>query len=857
MVAAVLLAHHHHGKHWKMKTTQVPAFRHYSTIGIGDVFVDKPPYALPSTYLDHLPEIRSSNGNLLSGEIVGVVKGCPDDFIVREIGLKSRNIPGLSEEEVEALRIAHLVPVDTNTPVVITSSRWQDRPPESRRQDAANPVAATPPPSDQVKSAAERVGAENGSPSDKTPPLEVIRTILAKDVSSSTISETANGQSAVDTILEELRKLELYALDRIEQMPHAISLSQSQPLAVGTSSAHLMPQDTVLIPALYSNGDKGAFHRALRVAFPVLRADVVTVDPQPTCSLPSASKGPDIQVGVDETFFGLIPYLYEPRVDLPPLYVYYKRGFVLSRGGKRRLTNTQKRCDTKEGTKPSSPARDYVQKDATDCVLRLRPGLPRNERRPVHQIIEAKTNGMLGSDTVPAFPPQSDSTERTAAIIMRWTKNAERRASKSKKRKRPDGKVHEEDPYPYTLCVVKKTRKEHLNAIRILTDATGCRQADIGLAGIKDMQAITYQFFTLLNTSIERILTANKFLQSNGMELGTIHKVDWKLNIGDLEGNRFNIVLRDVRRVKVELQGDQKMIRENFVASDSSYIQSMVNRVRKRGFVNFFGEQRVGVAGDESEVGVRSFDIGRAMLQQDFAKAVDLIMTGRLMCRDSETESPEVRKARFTWKESGGDPFETWKILPHGEQMSRERLVLKGLKRYGKDDPLAAIRCLHRNERVFWINAFQSYIWNSMATERLKLYGAQVVEGDLIQRKENEDNVELATGDLSDLSIYDVVLPLPGYDVLYPSNRMSKLYKDILDRSKVSFEKSAPPEATAKGGYRRLLVEASDLNCETFQEETKPHLLSARLSFDLPKGSYATMLLRELLLTTVARDPSL
>jgi tRNA pseudouridine13 synthase len=144
-----------------------------------------------------------------------------------------------------------------------------------------------------------------------------------------------------------------------------------------------------------------------------------------------------------------------------------------------------------------------------------------------------------------------------------------------------------------------------------------------------------------------------------------------------------------------------------------------------------------------------------------------------------------------------------------------------------------------------------------MATERLKLNGATVVEGDLIQRNENEDKVELATGDLSDLSIYNVVLPLPGYDVLYPDNHMSKLYEGILDRSKVSFDESAPPEATAKGGYRRLLVEASDLNCETFQEETEPHLLNARLSFDLPKGSYATMFLRELLLTTVARDSSL
>jgi hypothetical protein len=308
----------HHGKHWKM-ATQVPALRHYSTIGIGDVFADKPPCVLPSNYLDHLPEIRSSSGNFLSGEIVGAVKSSPADFIVREIGLKGRHIPGLSEEEVEALRVAHLVSVDPDIPVVAVSSRSQDHPPESQGQYLANPAATTPTPSDQAKSATEKNSEANGNPSYDISPLEVILAILAQAVSSSTINEKANGQSAVDiTILDELRKLELQALDQIEHMSRGISLPQSQPPANGISSANLIPQDIVFVPALSSNGDKGAFHRALRLAFPVLRADVVTVDPQSICSLPSSSKSQEIQVGVDETFFGLIPYLYEPRVDLPP-----------------------------------------------------------------------------------------------------------------------------------------------------------------------------------------------------------------------------------------------------------------------------------------------------------------------------------------------------------------------------------------------------------------------------------------------------------------------------------------------------------------------------------------------------------
>jgi hypothetical protein len=53
---------------------------------------------------------------------------------------------------------------------------------------------------------------------------------------------------------------------------------------------------------LSSNGDKGAFHRALRLAFPVAPGRIlVTGDPQSTCSpLSSSKKGQAIQVGVEE-----------------------------------------------------------------------------------------------------------------------------------------------------------------------------------------------------------------------------------------------------------------------------------------------------------------------------------------------------------------------------------------------------------------------------------------------------------------------------------------------------------------------------------------------------------------------------
>jgi tRNA pseudouridine13 synthase len=148
--------------------------------------------------------------------------------------------------------------------------------------------------------------------------------------------------------------------------------------------------------------------------------------------------------------------------------------------------------------------------------------------------------------------------------------------------------------------------------------------------------------------------------------------------------------------------------------------------------LQFFGEKLLGVPGLASIVGVMAFDVGRSMLQQSYRDAVNKIMTGRIITRDyANRETDVVLNVRQTWKETGGDPHRTWKVLPRGSAMARERLILKGLTRYG--DPLLAIRCLHFHERMFWISAYQSYVWNAMTSERIRRYGTAVVVGDLVE----------------------------------------------------------------------------------------------------------------------------
>ncbi len=100
---------------------------------------------------------------------------------------------------------------------------------------------------------------------------------------------------------------------------------------------------------------------------------------------------------------------------------------------------------------------------------------------------------------------------------------------------------------------------------------------------------------------------------------------------------------------------------------------------------------------------------------------------------------------------------------------------------------------------------------------------------------------------------------LPGYNVKYPSNEIGSLYNKILNNDGINLnEKCNIQEATAKGSYRRIIQKATNLKwekvCDTSSEGEDPVIDAIQLSFDLKSGCYATMLLRELMLTTMVRD---
>lgn len=137
-------------------------------------------------------------------------------------------------------------------------------------------------------------------------------------------------------------------------------------------------------------------------------------------------------------------------------------------------------------------------------------------------------------------------------------------------------------------------------------------------------------------------------------------------------------------------------------------------------------------------------------------------------------------------------------------------------------------------------------------------------ESDVDNNDDDEDSllVKVVT-DPTNITMSQIVLPLPGYNIQYPQNEIGEFYKTVLDSDGVDLvTKSKHPESTARGSYRKLVQKADNLTWSIVTRDDEsgataqqdPTVDTACFTFELESGCYATMMLRELMLTTIARD---
>lgn len=115
-----------------------------------------------------------------------------------------------------------------------------------------------------------------------------------------------------------------------------------------------------------------------------------------------------------------------------------------------------------------------------------------------------------------------------------------------------------------------------------LADAAGVQERDVGYAGLKDRYAITRQWFSIYLPKGETPDLTR--LQHPEFKVLSQSRHVKKLRRGDLQGNRFRIVLRDV-------------------TGDRGAIEASLKAVASHGVPNYFGAQRFGHDGGNVEQG--------------------------------------------------------------------------------------------------------------------------------------------------------------------------------------------------------------------------------------------------------------
>lgn len=494
-------------------------------------------------------------------------------------------------------------------------------------------------------------------------------------------------------------------------------------------------------------------------------------------------------------------------------------------------------------------------------------------RTALHQAVRELFGGKLDSET-DTTSPQDDGGSQ---VVIKWSRRGGGRGGGRGGRGGGGGDRAPRGTYPpYIHFTLQKTNRDTQDALAHLSRILHVNIKDISVAGTKDKRAVTIQRVALRrhNKTVEDVWklangqvgrkSRDEALTRRGDRGIRIADLNYRksfLELGMLKGNAFVITLRSVQVDSVDT------------------LNRALNSMKHKGFINYYGMQRFGTAT------IPTHSIGLALLKSDWHHAVSLIL------RNRPGEHPEVVAAREAWL-NDGDLDKALELMPR--RVVAERCILESYKKQKGDtrNAMGALSMIPRNLRLMYVHAYQSYVWNAIVSERIRIHGSdKPVVGDLVystdlddQKVDVEDHdiaVELpdgldeeeghekvaeleerekATGrsrrtkswnsprvqtltedDLDKYSIFDVIMPLPGTDVAYPGGKLGERYREYLKLDGLDPDNFVrkQKEYTLGGSYRKILQLPKDLSW-TVLRYTDPDVALAQsdedklLGFDLP-----------------------
>ncbi len=353
-----------------------------------------------------------------------------------------------------------------------------------------------------------------------------------------------------------------------------------------------------------------------------------------------------------------------------------------------------------------------------------------------------------------------------------------------------------DDTHRYPLFILEK---EGVDSNHALMEIERVHRQRLRVMGIKDAKAVTRQYAGAGRT--------------------------WKNPPRKLESQHASLLLQGFTKKpigKESLAGNEFEITIHGTMGDAGGFAQELGKI-----ANFYGLQRFG-----SERLVTHL-VGREIVRKNFAEAVRL-----LLCYTTKYDSESSREIRSKC-EDPANYRRALKEMPRG--MDIERMLLSALVE-GRE-PIAALRAVPITIRRLFVQAYQSFLFNRCLSAAIAA-GEDIgtpKDGDLCFEMEGPFTFgRIIKYSTSGKEMVPAVR-LAGYTFQPGKGRFETITKKLIEQEGVTardFYIKETQELSQQGGFRQ-----APLWCMGFAFVSNP----LRVSFKLPKGSYATTLLRELI----------
>ena len=366
---------------------------------------------------------------------------------------------------------------------------------------------------------------------------------------------------------------------------------------------------------------------------------------------------------------------------------------------------------------------------------------------------------------------------------------------------------------PFALYRLEKVGWTTHDAVNTIRRRWKIPHHRLSYGGLKDRHARTIQHLTIENGTASN-------LEEQGVSLTYLGHAPKAFTSECIQSNRFVIVVRDLSSGQIEAA------------------QLAIEEVRRDGLANYFDDQRFGSVAEGGEF------IGRCMVLEQWEEALKLALTAPY-----EFDRSAEKKQKAILRRHWGDWRECIRQLP----VCHARRLAEYLS-HRPSDFRGAIGNMRGDLTGLYVSAYQSHLWNRFLARWLT---HRLPDANRIKVMLKMDSVPFPRGLSAEESaeLNRLTLPLPSARLKYEDAIADTPYDwpEVL-RETLADEGIELNQIRLKGlrrpffsrGERAILCRPSDFRGEAATDERHPGRCKLTLAFELPRGSYATLLVKRL-----------